>query len=448
MAPSYTSAPTKVHDRSSFSVYGLIDVVFIVVALAMTLWFAGLLFREGLSLDPIRLLYLVVFWVILAYLALPRLHQLFTFLYVPDYFIARTRTGDGLLGDPVNLCVDGSEEDIHAAMRRAGWTLADEITLRSALGIVRSSVTRKSYPAAPVSGLFLFGRRHAFAYQQEVDGNAAQRHHVRFWPVPEGWKLPGGHEVQWIAAGTYDRAVGLSLFTGQITHKIDADIDLERDYIIDSVRHADPQVGIEVIDEFSTAYHHRNGGGDSVRTDGDLPVLDMTGAAERSAEPITLPVAPADSGVGRDRALPPLGLLASALLVGLSLLLTLGLAVLVLMLDPSDRQALSASEQGIIDVLPLYGVGAAVGLLCLVLTFRRHRWGRIGLMLVAVLGALSELVDATAVSGHLRVSTIVTTTLAVLVMLSLSSDSSREWVERGKRSPTLELGDGKVSVQP
>lgn len=33
-------------------------------------------------------------------------------------------------------------------------------------------------------------------------------------------------------------------------------------------------------------------------------------------------------------------------------------------------------------------------------------------------------------------------------MLSLSSDSSREWVERGKRSPTLELGDGKVSVQP
>lgn len=90
----------------------------------------------------------------------------------------------------------GSAEDIHAAMRNAGWVQADEITLRSAWGIVKSSVFGSSYPEAPVSDLFLFGRRHAFAYQQEVDGNAAQRHHIRFWHVPEGWLLPGGRIEQ------------------------------------------------------------------------------------------------------------------------------------------------------------------------------------------------------------------------------------------------------------
>ncbi len=187
-------------------------------------------------------------------------------------------------------------------MQTAGWVLADEITPRSTLGIIRSSITRKSYPAAPVSPLFLFGRRHAFAYQQEVDGNASQRHHVRFWAVPDGWKLPGGYAVQWLAAGTYDRAVGLSLFTGQVTHKIDANIDTERDYIVNSVRYAGPLVTVSVISEFSTAYHHRNGGGDAISTDGDMPILNVGGAAARHPD-FTLP--PAHPTSARDRRLPP-----------------------------------------------------------------------------------------------------------------------------------------------
>ena len=53
-----------------------------------------------------------------------------------------------------------------------------------------SSVFRRSYPAAPVSPLRLFGRMQCLAYQQEVEGNAAQRHHVRFWRCPDGWLLP------------------------------------------------------------------------------------------------------------------------------------------------------------------------------------------------------------------------------------------------------------------
>ena len=283
--PSYRVGPAKVVTPRRISLYAVIDGVVAVLAVGLTLWLAGAVLLRGLAWSPATVVYLIAFWAMLTYLALPRLHQVFTTFYVPDYFIGRTRTDDGLLGDPVNLALDGEAADIHAAMRRARWTLADELTPRTAWGIVLSSIARRSYPAAPVSGLHLFGRRHAFAYQQEVDGNAAQRHHVRFWPVPEGWLLPGGHRADWLAAGTYDRSVGLSAFTGQITHKIDADIDVERDYIINTVRWADPGVGIRVIREFSTAYHHRNGGGDLIRTDGHLPVLDVRGAAARAPEP-------------------------------------------------------------------------------------------------------------------------------------------------------------------
>ena len=79
----------------------------------------------------------------------------------------------------------------------------------------------------------LFGRKQSFAYQKEVEGNPAQRHHVRFWYCPPGWSLPGGGHVDWLAAATYDRAVGLSALTLQVTHKIDADIDIERNYVVD-----------------------------------------------------------------------------------------------------------------------------------------------------------------------------------------------------------------------
>ena len=69
-----------------------------------------------------------MFWVLLAYLVLPRLHRILTTIYVPDYFIGRARTSDGLLGDPVNLALLGSEDEVHAALVAAGWTRADDVT--------------------------------------------------------------------------------------------------------------------------------------------------------------------------------------------------------------------------------------------------------------------------------------------------------------------------------
>ena len=98
---------------------------------------------------------------------------------------------------------------------------------------------------------------------------------MRFWRCPEGWLLPGGRRVDWLAAGTFDTAVGLSLFTLQVTHRIDPDTDIERDHIVATVRAGDPRVDVEVLRDFSTGYHSRNGGGDSIRTDGDLPIVDV-----------------------------------------------------------------------------------------------------------------------------------------------------------------------------
>ncbi len=107
----------------------LLDGFFFVFAGLAAIWLALLLFTESFAFGWWGILGFVLFWALLAYLVLPRLHRILTTIYVPDYFIGRARTSDGLLGDPVNLAVLGDEPQLHAAMVAAGWTRADEITL-------------------------------------------------------------------------------------------------------------------------------------------------------------------------------------------------------------------------------------------------------------------------------------------------------------------------------
>ena len=218
----------------------------------------------------------LVLWALTAYFILPRIHRKLSRLYLPDYFIGRVRTSDGLLGDPVNLGIVGTKADLIRSMKKAGWHLADDVNLHTSWKIIVATLFRKSYPTAPVSPLFLFGQQQSLAFQQEIDGNPAQRHHVRFWKTPRGWFLPGGYKVDWVGAATFDTHVGFSLFTLQVTHKIAEDTDIERDYVVRSLTKHSSHITCNTIKHFSTSYHHRNGGGDRIKTDGSLPILTVT----------------------------------------------------------------------------------------------------------------------------------------------------------------------------
>lgn len=434
--------PLRVTNRST--PYQLLDSLFVVVSAIPTCWLAWVLLREGFHISPGRLVYLVVFWLVLTYMALPRIHQILSILYVPDYYIGRSRTADGILGDPVNLAFLGEEEDVHLAMRAAGWTMADEITLSSAAKIVFASVFRRSYPSAPVSPLYLFGHPQAFSYQQEVDGDPSQRHHIRFWPVPEGWVLPGGYKVDWLAAATFDRAVGLSLFTLQVTHKIDENIDLERDHVVRSIRRACPIVSVGVIADAQTAYHSRNGGGDRVITDGHMPVLDVNAMNEeglvyfedaawkhervlRSSREVAARAREVGRFRVRDHHLPPPAMIGASILVGLHLL-EFAVAGFLLVTQNHLEQAVNFT----IYDSPLAGVGfflvAAVMAICLVGTLRRRKWMRLVLLLVmtgTAMVRLIETVDTDAVQTSLWLTSA---TLAVLAILALTSPTVRKWV--------------------
>ncbi|MDX6324351.1 MAG: hypothetical protein QOK15_705 [Nocardioidaceae bacterium] len=391
----------------------LVDRVFFGFGTLASVWLAWELARASFGVSWWRLLLLVVFWLVLAYLTLPRLNRILSSIYVPDYFIGRTRTSDGLLGDPLNLAFRGTGAQLSAAMHRGGWIMADPVDLASSVRIVASTVTGRSYAEAPVSPLMLFGRPQDAAFQQEVAGNPAQRHHVRVWRTPPGWLLPGGHRVDWLAGGTYDRRVGLSLFTLQITHKIDADIDVERDFIVASLREAEPSATVEPLVDFTTGYHSRNGGGDTVHTDGTLPVVDLTSVA-----PMPGPDPLADRSDEPRQA--PFQVLLPAILT--ILIGPLALLNALLQLDSSSSRP---------DRALLYAVAAlaAVSVVCAIRMLGRSAWGRRWLLLLSSLIVVVDLV-AYELGGAKDLSAVYHAGVMILVVLALSSPAATAWCRR------------------
>jgi hypothetical protein len=183
---------------------------------------------------------------------------------------SRAFTAAGIPGDPLNIGFVGTEAELQRLMLGAGWFAADPITLKSSLRIAVDSVAHKPYADAPVSNLYVNGKRQDLAFEQAAAGDPSKRHHVRFWLA--GPRDALGREL-WIGAATYDSGVGLSHTTGQITHHIAPDVDRERDKLLEDLQRRGGLL-VRWMEGFQPAREGRNGGGDRFFTDGRLAVVE------------------------------------------------------------------------------------------------------------------------------------------------------------------------------
>lgn len=180
-----------------------------------------------------------------------------------------TLTGDDHPGDPLNIALIGSKADVQRAMKAAGWFPADALGLKSDIKIAADTVLKREYDQAPVSSLYLFGRKEDLAFEQPVGHDPSKRHHVRFWqtmtPDSQGRPL-------WIGAATYDQRVGVSYTTGQVTHHISGAVDQERDHVLQTLQTAGVLASDKLVPNFHAQRTGKNGGGDVWKTDGSLAV--------------------------------------------------------------------------------------------------------------------------------------------------------------------------------
>ncbi len=180
-----------------------------------------------------------------------------------------THTASGIPGDPLNISLVGSEEDVIRALTASGWYPANPLTFRSSMRIAVDTVFRRPDDKAPVSNLYLFGRKEDLAFEKPVGGSPKERHHVRFWRTDKVDET----RVVWIGSAAYDIGVEFSRTTGEITHHISPDVDAERDLLIADLTAARRVNQMRWVDGFHKELHGRNGGGDLWRTDGRLAVV-------------------------------------------------------------------------------------------------------------------------------------------------------------------------------
>lgn len=216
----------------------------------LSVWLIVFVFRFTDSRLPWTLA-LALTYCVAAYIILPRSVRMGLKILHRKRVPRFTMTGDGLPGDPVNLVLIGTRRQLQAAFTAAGWSEADRLGPASSWHMIRAFVFDSSYPTAPFSTLYLFGRGQDIGFQKAIDNSPRKRHHIRFWAsslaraeatvgTASFWlgtePLAHSEHALWIGAGTKDTGLSLTQLTFQITHATDSDTNAERDYIIAELR--------------------------------------------------------------------------------------------------------------------------------------------------------------------------------------------------------------------
>jgi LssY C-terminus len=140
------------------------------------------------------------------------------------------RIGDkaGDPGDMVNFLIIGSEAAMQKVFTTAGWVKVDADVKDTFLHGFIESMSKESYLTMPMSPLYLFGRQQDYGWAHaEPIQVVASRNHLRIWKAP--FQVNG--QVVWVGAATHDIGFEKDQRNNGITHKIDPDIDLERNFV-------------------------------------------------------------------------------------------------------------------------------------------------------------------------------------------------------------------------
>jgi hypothetical protein len=200
-----------------------------------------------------------------------------------------TATAQGIPGGPINVGLVGDRADVVRAFHAAGWHPADPITLRTSVEIIGSVLLDRPYETAPVSPLFFDGRREDLAFEKPEGSSADRRQHVRLWLM-----LASGAEARpvWLGSATFDSGVTLSRDTGQVTHRIAANIDAERDRLVTGLNDALVVTGLYQMKGIGPTLTGRNGEGDPYYSDGEIWVARLVVAGKEAVKPAAMQTPP------------------------------------------------------------------------------------------------------------------------------------------------------------
>lgn len=190
------------------------------------------------------------------------------FAYVNQQPFQTTADDPPKPSDITNLMFIGTQEQMEAAFKAAGWTTAHAITGESMLETVRAIAELRGYKEAPMSILRLEGRPPDLAFQKTLN-TFAERHHLRIWRRPGVWD---GKPV-WVSSSTHDTGIEFSDANSTFIHKIDPRIDRERAKIVSDLLFTGRVRSLALVERPEVPRRSRNATGDDLITDGRMAVV-------------------------------------------------------------------------------------------------------------------------------------------------------------------------------
>jgi hypothetical protein len=191
----------------------------------------------------------------------------------PALFVAiprRVEDQQGNLGDMVNFALVGSQEQVAKAFQNAGWVAVDSSKQDAVAHGLIETLEHKAYLEMPMSTLYLFGRQQDLSYARaDPIMVAAERHHLRVWKSPETVNgLP-----LWVGSSTHDIGFEKDQRNNGLTHKIDPEIDKERDFLEQSFAAAGDLKAAAYVSPSNPLTTAKTATGGSFQSDGRIVVL-------------------------------------------------------------------------------------------------------------------------------------------------------------------------------
>lgn len=182
----------------------------------------------------------------------------------------RTFTVKGAQADVVNLAFIGTEYQLENAFLAAGWLSSDAPSARNGAHLFGALISSNSYPHGPMSEQLLDGHASDFGWQKGLNC-VVRRDHLRVWSDALTWE---GRSV-WLGASTRDVGVRISLWNKEITHRVEPDIDVERQRIVRDLGLAGCIESVHVAPRPAMRAVLSNATGDRLRTDGAVAVVEL-----------------------------------------------------------------------------------------------------------------------------------------------------------------------------
>jgi hypothetical protein len=191
---------------------------------------------------------------------------------IVDRLPRRVVDAQGNVGDNTNFVVVGDEKKVIAAFEAAGWVKVDRAKEDAIVHGLLSVLNKEAYVELPMSELTLFGRvqDYGLAHAEPITV-VMQRHHLRLWKAP--FKVDD--QELWVGAATHDIGFDRDQRNNGVTHKIDPDVDLEREFVAQSLDDTGLVASLTYVAPTQPSKEARTATGATFHSDGRMLVIQL-----------------------------------------------------------------------------------------------------------------------------------------------------------------------------